>query len=235
MSIWDFLENVDVWCICLKNEETRYNYVKKEFKRVGLDNVKFYRPERHTPGYVGCRLSHRHCAVTSSSNDKHALVFEDDVKFHKIKGIEKIKGFMETENWDIIRLGAIFSYIDKYKSGLWRAGALGTHAIMYNKNIVQSLFDENNFKEHNHIDDFLHDGDFKDYSLLESPCIQRAGLGSSINWWDNRVQQLMQHVYIFEKLQTINNSILRNCRFLPICIQKILSPWYILTKIGETF
>lgn len=240
--MWDFLNNfdIDVWCICLKERDDRFEYVQKEFKRVGLlEFVNFYRPNRNSNGALGCLLSHKFCAETSFKNNRHALVFEDDVFFSDNweEKIYIIKDFLlSVENWDILRLGCAIVSMIKQSSvkNVWQCKSYNTHAIIYNKKIIDRVFDLENFSDNFHIDDYLHDSNYIDYSLVDM-CYQKSELGSDNDWFGcDIIQKLMLHPLVYEKIQQYNNRQMTYIYFLPICMQECLSMWNILMKLGLT-
>jgi hypothetical protein len=243
MSNWDFLEkyNIDVWCICLKERDDRYTYATNEFKRIGLiDKVNWHRPERNKLGSLGCLLSHKFCAESAYCNNKHALVFEDDVVFTNdwLKKIKYIKKFLYNEpKWNILRFGSIISsFHKKSKSSnyIWSCKSFANHALIYNKNIIKQIFCLDNFTDNYHIDDYCHDNNnLLDFTLVDNMCYQRSGLGSDNVWWnENIIQGFMLHPLVFEKLQKYNNIQMYWLSLLPICLQEYLTIWGVLTKLG---
>lgn len=242
MSNWDFLKenNIDVWCICLKERDDRYTYVTNEFTRIGLiDKVNWHRPERNKIGSLGCLLSHKFCAESAYNNDKHALVFEDDVVFTDdwIEKIKYVKKFLCNEsNWDIFRFGAIISSLHKKSKSsdhIWLCKSFANHALIYNKNIIKQTFLLTNFTDNYHIDDYCHNNNLSEFALIDNMCYQKNGLGSDNIWWnENIIQGFMLHPLIFERLQKYNNMQMNWLSLLPICIQEYLTIWGALTKLG---
>jgi GR25 family glycosyltransferase involved in LPS biosynthesis len=236
---WLFLTefNIDVWCICLKERDDRFDYIKGVFDNVGLRNVCFYRPSRNLDGAVGCMTSHKYCAEESSKNNRHALVFEDDTMFtddYKTKIQYIVKFLKDVSEWDVIRLGSAITSVHEPSlvSAIWKCNCYNTHAIIYNYNSVDNIFKPSNFVKNSHIDDYLHDANYNDFSLLDPMCYQK-GMGTDINWFNNKlVQNIMQSEIVFDRLQRYNNVEMRYIRFLPICIQEKLSLWSICINIG---
>jgi GR25 family glycosyltransferase involved in LPS biosynthesis len=241
MDTWDFLRiyNIEVWCICLKERDDRFKRVKKEFENVNLTKcVNFHRPQRHKNGVIGCMLSHKHCAETSLVFGKHALVLEDDITFTPdwLKKINYIKTFLQNEpKWDILRLGTIISSLiseSKSTSKIWVCKSYSSHAIIYNKNSIRSIFPEKLILDQ-HIDDYLHGENILDYSLISCMCYQKSGLGSDINWFGlNFIQSFMESNYIFEPLQKYNNIHAWYIRWMPCIIQDKITMWAFLTNLG---
>ena len=238
--MWDFLNNfsIDVWCICLKERDDRFEYVKKEFKKVDLINlVKFHRPNRNSNGARGCLSSHKFCAETSLKTNRHSLVFEDDVFFSDDweEKLDTIIDFLSSnENWDILRLGCAITSLIKQSSvkNIWKCKSYNTHAIIYNKKITHQLFDMSNFVDNTHIDDYLHDSNYLDYSLVDM-CYQKAELGSDNDWFGcDIIQKFMLQPLVYEKIQKYNNKQMTYIHFLPIYIQECVSMWNILMKLG---
>ena len=236
-DIWSFLDkyNIQVWCISLEERNDRYTYVCNEFKKVGLyDRVNFHRPPRNPrSGREGCLISHLTCMKEANKNFKHALVFEDDVKFTDDwqNPIEEIKIFLENDNtWDIFRFGCVLAYFEHkstYSEKIWKAKSYNNHAIIYNKSLMQNILEKGLEKTTVHIDGYLHDNaKINDYSLINPICYQKAGLSSDNNWFSCKfLQNMMENKYIFERLQYINNRQVWMMRFLPIKIQDKINIW----------
>ena len=120
MNPWGFFDdlNIKIWCICLIERDDRFQRAKKEFKKVKLlRKVNFYRPQRNLNSERdGCFLSHEYCIRESLIENKHALVFEDDVVFTDdwLKKINYLQVFLRTcSSWDIIRLGCAMTSIHR--------------------------------------------------------------------------------------------------------------------------
>ena len=241
MDTWNFLDyyNIQVWCICLKERDDRYDRAQKEFEHVNLSkHVNFHRPQRHKNGVIGCMLSHKYCAEMSLISGKHALVLEDDVIFTTdwLEKLEHIKYFLQNEpKWDILRLGTIISSLiseSKSTSKIWLCKSYSSHAMIYNKKSIKSIFPENLILDQ-HIDDYLHDENILDYSLVSYMCYQKSGLGSDINWFGlNFIQSVMESKYIFEPLQKYNNIHAWYIRWMPCYIQDKITLWSFLTNLG---
>jgi GR25 family glycosyltransferase involved in LPS biosynthesis len=241
--MWEFLNiyNIDVWCICLKERADRFTIIANEFEKVGLTKyVQYHRPNRNKNGGLGCLLSHQFCAESSLKKNKHALVFEDDIKFSDDweEKILYIKTFLQNEpNWNVLRLGTIISSINKQSVSsdkLWLCKSYSTYSLIYNKNIINKIFSDSYFNTSPQIDDYLHDTHtILDYSLINSICIQRRGLGSDNNWFGNTlIQSFMESYYVIEPLQKYNNIQAWYIKFLPIYIQDKITIWSLLCNIG---
>lgn len=121
------LEKTKLWskipliqCINLKERPDRFKDVKEEFQKVGMEHVKFYRPNRHKRGgIVGCATSHLECMKKARDMDvPYTLIFEDDVKFlddnvwfgrmnDTLKYIDQEYEKHQSHDWDLIRIGFI--------------------------------------------------------------------------------------------------------------------------------
>ena len=239
--MWEFLNkfNIDVWCICLIERDDRFKYINEEFKKVGLNNVKFHRPLRNNDGAVGCLLSHKYCAEESKKLNTHALVFEDDAMFtddfaSKIPCI--IEFLSSKQKWDVIRLGSAITSLHKpsdITDKIWKCSCYNNHAVIYNTYAIDDIFNSTNFIKNPHIDDYLHDNEYLDFSLIDVMCYQKSNMGTDINWFNNTIiQNIMQNEKIFSRLQRFNNIEMYYARFLPISIQEKISLWSIFVNIG---
>jgi hypothetical protein len=215
---------MDVWCICLKSRNDKYEYVKKELEKTGLD-VKFYRPEKEESGMVGCFNSHLHCMKNST---RHCLVFEDDVMFDSVD-FSDIMTFLKSDiEWDIIRLGAQnVAFYYRALNNVYRGKSYNAHAIIYNKELCKKMEFHNS-----HIDDYFYNNDFKDFTLLDPLCRQKH-FSSDNSWFGTfGIQRCMQSKHVYERLQYISNKLAKYLRWLPIRLQKCLNLWCILISIG---
>jgi hypothetical protein len=241
--MWGFLKryNIKVWCISLKNRADRYDVVCNEFKKVGIfELVNFHRPEKDKKGgKQGCFLSHLHCIENSLKENKHALIFEDDVKFSKNwkQKLKYIQSFLKNNKiWDIIRLGCALTSIHKSEFNtkhICLAQSYNAHSILYNKHIIKSLIDKDDFNENIHIDDYLHDNHYNDYVLLDQMCYQRAISSDNVWYSINIAQTIIQNKYIFENVQWLSNLQVRMMYCLPPYIQEKLGLWSILMELGK--
>jgi GR25 family glycosyltransferase involved in LPS biosynthesis len=223
-------DNTEIWCICLESRDDRYKLAVNEFKKHNL-TVKFHRPKKNSNAIVGCYLSHLFCFQESKKNNKHALVFEDDVKFNYSINSDLLKAinkFISTDkHWDILRLGTIITYLQKkYNNYIWQCKSHSSHAVLYNKNIKLPPI------IHYSIDQFLFNSHLIEYTIIPNLCIQRASL-SDIDWGDNMMQSILENKYIFEHVQNINNIQLTCLKNMPIWVQQYCGLWYLLSKIGN--
>ena len=228
---WDFLKenNIDVWCICLKERDDRYKYITNEFAKIGLlKYVTFYRPEKcKDGGRIGCFNSHKYCMIQSLNNNKHALVFEDDIIFENnwLKKTNYIKKFLYSNiQWDILKLGSVINYITHSTniSNIYKCKSLALHAIIYNSSFIQNCINDELFTPELyklHIDEYFLYSNANEYNIINSICYQN-NLASDNQWDDNFIfQKIWQSKYTVI-LQKIQNTQKRICRFLPIYIQK---------------
>lgn len=100
-----------IHCISLKSRDDRYRAAQDTFNKLGIKNVKFYRPEKHpTDPTIGCFESHLHVVKESyEKNHKYILIFEDDAvptKDYDPSLIQEGINFMKNNpNWEIFMLG----------------------------------------------------------------------------------------------------------------------------------
>lgn len=126
-----------IYCINLDHRKDRLIKVKKEFEKIGLENVRIFSAIKNNDGAVGCIRSHL-AIIKQAKKDNlnNVLVLEDDVYFEYDNTKELILNCVKDLpiNWELFYLGAnlhqdIFKISDnllKLKSGF------STHAIAYN-------------------------------------------------------------------------------------------------------
>lgn len=141
-------------CISLQERSDRTEEARKEFERVGLDDVLFYHPPRDRsthiprPGTRGCWESHRAIATWAyQAGLPYILVFEDDVEFvdnFQRKDIDRIRKALAhvrrvDPKWDILYLGhmpLISLPVEGMRSGLRRVHSLATHAYIMSRRLM---------------------------------------------------------------------------------------------------
>lgn len=236
IKLWSFLEklNINVYCICLKERDDRYQSACKQLSKVGLlPYTIFYRPLKNREGgRKGCWLSHRWCIHDAYKNKKQAaLIFEDDIVFTQDweKQLSIIEHFLKHESdWNLFRLGCyILKCWEPCQStdNIWRITCVQTHAYFVNNSYMKAFLNSKAPTLVNHIDSFFIHSTTKDYSLLEPIVYQDATLGSD-NLWNFKfkgidldlgilTQKFVQQFIDFEQLQKINNCIASYLRFIP--------------------
>lgn len=222
---------LDIWCISLKCRDDRYQSAVAEFAKHKLI-VKFHRPEKDPlGGEKGCYESHLHCFNESKKKNKHALIFEDDIKFNtnfNIKNMKKVIKFITNNEWDSFKLSAMITYyIAKHSAGIMQCKSLNTHAIIYNKKLTIPLFDTLA------IDEYFNRNHLTEY-VIEPQLGLQNGQSSDIVWRTNMAQSLLEHKYLYEGFQKLNNWQLYKLRFLPTCVQKYSGVWYFMGMLGNT-
>jgi GR25 family glycosyltransferase involved in LPS biosynthesis len=231
---------IKIYCICLNSRDDKYNIVCDEFKKLDLvKHVNFHRPEKNNNPGLGCFLSHKYCMNNASSENKHALVFEDDIVFTEdwLFKINKISDFLDTiDNWDTIRFGCFLSSLHKDINNtpyIHLSKSYMTHAICYNKKFIRHILFNEKVDESVQIDDYLHQNlDIREYALINPICYQRIINNVSDNEWMSKyVQNVFQNKYIYENLQYFNNKYVNLIKCLPTSVQESINIWNIIYKI----
>jgi hypothetical protein len=188
--------NYNIYCICLKERDDRYESACNEFRKIGiLDQVIFHRPERHIKGGVyGSFESTLWCLRDALKRDPNKLImtFEDDIHFADgfINSIHalfeyNLTFFEDYNKWDTIRLGywkGIF--IEKIgKTPLYRGNCRAIHAIIWSPIFANKLLSNKQPIEHKGILDwYISKYSGRHYLLENSLCYQKPGLDSDIIW-----------------------------------------------------
>lgn len=125
--------DIKVFCINLDEREDRWERVQEEVKVIGVEAERFS-AIKHTPGYVGCRLSHealweraRPCGVWMTIEDD--ILFLPNAKENLEKSIEQLP-----PDWDMLYLGATLNRpLERVSENLLRIKkGWATHGIVYN-------------------------------------------------------------------------------------------------------
>lgn len=138
---------INIFCINLRKNKSRWSESQAEFKKSGLNVNRFDAIEDKDFPYFGCSLSHRKIIETAKKNNwKMVLVFEDDIHFFAAKTIKKDIDAILLEvpdDFHIIYLwGAISrnTCIIKISNLIYRVtGLYNTHAILYHKRCYDEL------------------------------------------------------------------------------------------------
>lgn len=131
--------------INLDERKDRLNESLRELNRVGIDNIIRFPAIKvdHPHPMFGCTLSHLYCMGLAKQNNKHAMIFEDDIKFvGDFNGIlEKALADLEGMDWILFYLGGnIGSKITPVTSNLGRLShCQSTHAMCINIDYIGLL------------------------------------------------------------------------------------------------
>ena len=237
--------NLMCWCICIKNNDNRYKHVCSEFKKIGiLEDVNFHRPERSKEGgEIGCWNSHIYCMRQCLRNNKHALIFEDDVFFSTDfkKYINNIENMFKIPNWEILRLGGLvwhYLYPSDIDYNIWAVQSNAAHAIIINNKLLVRLlqfstdFDPYTYKTFGSgIDDYYKNNNFNDFIINKNICFQKPFDDEIQNCWYKiqLFQRIITHNTIFIPVQKMINNIAWYLRCFPLSIQKCLNPFLLIT------
>lgn len=147
-TIFDYFDAI--YCINLDRRPDRWELVKKEFEKMGIeDRVKRFPAFDIKEKHVWCALSHRYIIKLAKENRyNNILVLEDDIYFNKDSAgsLEKALDNLKQVKWDIFYLGVSLClndipYAFRENNLLKIVGARSTHAIAYNSNIYDKLLD----------------------------------------------------------------------------------------------
>jgi GR25 family glycosyltransferase involved in LPS biosynthesis len=206
-----------IYCINLIEREDRYVHMKNEFERIGLKNVKFYRPRRDPEGGKrGCFISHQTCLRNAYSKGvPYVLIFEDDLIFQNnyLEGFEQAINFIHNnENWELLRLGFTpILYEEKIDHGIWKSKVFTTSAYLASRSFMEKFKDVPYPNEHLDVYWLYH---YSSLSLEKNIVIQ-AGFRSDNDWGHPIIQHLFQNVLNYEKLQIYGIPLLRISRYFP--------------------
>lgn len=145
MDIKDF----NVVCINLVSRPDRWEESKKEFSKSHLlPYVYRYEAIAHSNPIEGCASSHFDVLQQCLDLDKHAMIFEDDVKF--INNYNEMPSYLRelsSIDWDMLYLGAnITTQIDSVSEWFAKVShAQSTHAYCANRKFIPTVL------EHKHL------------------------------------------------------------------------------------
>lgn len=147
MDISDF----DIYCISLNSRRDRWQESKEEFAIASIASVyRFPAIFLNDDPITSCMLSHY--AVMELCENKHIMIFEDDVKFLHDKYTLDMCLKNLPEDWDMLYLGGNickpFTAVNRHIGRLTHAQS--THAYCINKNFISKLLVYK--KPHKHLD-----------------------------------------------------------------------------------
>ena len=188
----------NIYCICLKERNDRYENVSKEFNKIGIrELVYFHRPTHHEKGGIYGNFESMLWCINHSLNldsSKLILIFEDDVCFsvNRFLQVELPNSFIDNiETWDTIRLGywkGIF--IEKlYNTDFYRGNCRGAHATIWSPIFARRVLNHNITIEHRGIIDwYLAETSGRHYLLHKAICFQTPGLATDVIWPFKNIQ-----------------------------------------------
>jgi len=136
----------EVCCINLPSREDRWEESLKEFEKLGIrpfraDAVKLNNP------IEGCAISHFAVLGFCKKQDKHAMIFEDDVHFiNNYLEIESYLHDLDNLDWDMFYFGGnICGKITKVSDRIGKLShAQSTHAYCVNKRFIPTILEKRN-------------------------------------------------------------------------------------------
>lgn len=192
------INNFRIFCVNLDKRTDRWEESKKEFHKIGFDNICRFSAIEHENPVIGCALSHFAIMELYKNHDKHLLIFEDDVQFiNNYMHIERYLEEVQTLNWDMLYLGANitqpFYPISDTLAKVYHAQS--THAYCINKSqIVYLLSFQNQIGKP--LDLIYAENVFlKNYITIPMLAIQRPSYSDiekrfvSYNWMEHRYYQ----------------------------------------------
>lgn len=146
-NLWSYFNKI--YCINLYEREDRYVSCKNMFQNLGINNLEFYRTNKHEyDGKIGCFESHINVInMAYNSGANNCLIFEDDVYplDFSIESLQECINFMETNNdWYIFYLGAFpnINYDQSmYSNHIYKTHSIGCHAYIVNKKLMEVVKD----------------------------------------------------------------------------------------------
>lgn len=137
MEFLKFLINLD-------ERQDRLLESTNELEKLEIENVVRFPAIRANTGVIGCATSHLYCLGLAKKNQKHALIFEDDVMFiNNYKEIfeQSQKELEEIGDWAIWYLGGnICNTITQVTPHLGRLShAQSTHALAINLKYIDTI------------------------------------------------------------------------------------------------
>lgn len=158
MSVWDFFQRRA--CLAL---DADWPDVCQEFERVGLTDIWRFRPyeidnDKILGPHQSFNSSVRQMLVDFLATDSQSMLsMEGDVVFRDLSHLESALNELP-ENWDIVYLGAnlLNGQPERFSQYLFRVrAAWTTHAIGYNRKVVQFILDNQPGISEEMVDNFL--------------------------------------------------------------------------------
>lgn len=180
-----------VLCINLKEREDRYAEAIAEFKKVGLENVTFYRTNRDTDRNKGCIDSHMACLEYAiKMGVPYVLVLEDDVEFQPEyqEGIRNVINYIQNNpDWEILYLGGFIYKKKQHRTKqILEGSVLCTQAYVIKTELARRLLQWRSYFAHKRISvDLFYTMIIGDKALVHSRpmiCTQRASVSDGT--WD---------------------------------------------------
>jgi hypothetical protein len=143
MRSWDNLAQ-EFWCVSLKTDTQRRKEVINEFKRVGLDDVKFSLQTKDISDTKrGCFNAHMGITLDAIKRGvKSVCIFEDDVRFENTFRVKR--ALLELNGWsnyDILFLGhAPLRPLYKVRPGIVKGSKFAlTHAYVLSSKGMENV------------------------------------------------------------------------------------------------
>ena len=130
--------------INLDERKDRLKESIQELNKVNIHNVIRFPAIKTTPGIFGCTLSHTYSLAIAKQENKHAMIFEDDIKFvgNFQEILDKSLQDLENKDWVLFYLGGnICNTITPETPNLGRLShCQSTHAMCINKNYIDLIW-----------------------------------------------------------------------------------------------
>ena len=186
-NIWDFFPLI--MCINLRVRADRFEEVKSEFQRVGINHVVFLHSERQPDRDKAIVDSHMAClryAVQQSV--PYVLIFEDDVQFSDQcePHVQNVVDFITSNSkWNLFHLGGfIFRKVENLTEHIIRGATLTAHAVIIKTEFAKQILEKRPFCYGMSVDLFYSALNKNDSLFYVYPpiCIQRASVSDGT--WD---------------------------------------------------
>lgn len=121
----DILNDSYIGFLNLDSRPDRLNHMEQQLSRIGLNAIrhrgktaneydlndpKIQVMKNRTPGAIGCHFGQVNIMKTALSQDKHAVVFEDDLIFCNdfTERVKYMSEYLQGVEWDVMWLGGTF-------------------------------------------------------------------------------------------------------------------------------
>ena len=138
-----------VYCINLDERTDRWEQAQKEFRKMGVENVKRFSAIKHEKGNVGCRGSHLEIVrEVKKLGFNNVLIFEDDVLVvGDLTNINEALEELTTVDWDLFYFGATVDpnvgRLTEITDNLVRTNfAYTTHAYAINSHMFDYILEQ---------------------------------------------------------------------------------------------
>ena len=230
-----------IYCINLNSRPDRLASAKAEFRKVGLEKVRFHFAKKSPEGgKYGCFESHwtilREC---HANNVNSVLIFEDDIH---IQGnwretLEQVRRTIQAQpDWEYINIGGYPVFFEsRGNEDICRGKTLMAHAVLISRRGIESFLSVYSKPDSLHIDDaymclfrsaFLNTK-FSRFSQ------KKKQLGSDINWECVSRNEPTLDQFVQNNLAPEFHTYLANAAYRFSFLPYRLRPWLLPSFIDE--